>query len=451
MEEEKLVEKKTRRDGIDDDADELAGIGFWWAKLPKELQYKVLSRLSLRELFQVRCVCPEFRAVVHLQEFASLYDEVHKSDPPTPVKCLLQSPPPRSPVGLLMFDYARAVWKEVTTLGGEAYPTGRIYMNEGGHHAFAVGGLVCFHYKGDDVRAWVVWNPLTGKWKTLPPSKYDAGIGAIAFMHAFEAGDESPSKSYKILVAHAPREVINDDLSGRIHFGGDRDGSLVTEIYDSATGSWTDPAPEHVFQPPMISFNANSFGDPVLCDGVIYFTASKRMRADHNFTGLVDQKVLLCYDIKSHEWHEQETDNHCGSIFEWDGRVMAVIPAQLHGGGDCFVWIDFRTTALYEVCCWDPASKRWVNTGVHIPDRIMENFDDRITENFSVDLGSLAKWVAAGDYLVGTGICPLYKDGIWTAVYNKQENNWRYVEDVSISTRPFRQLLQYKPRLDLVP
>ncbi|KAG0587316.1 hypothetical protein KC19_2G155400 [Ceratodon purpureus] len=397
------------------------------------------------------------------QEFASLYDEVHKSDPPTPVKCLLQSAPPRSPVGLLMFDYARAVWKKVTTLGGEAYPrTGRVYMNEDCHHAYAVGRLVCFRYKGDDVRAWVVWNPLTGKWKTLPPSKYDAGVGAIAFMYAFEAGDESPSKSYKILVAHAPREVI-DDTSPSFHFGGDCDGSLVAEIYDSATGSWTDPAPECIFQRPMISFNPNSFGEPVLCDGVIYFTASKRMRADNftaskrmradNFTGAVDQKVLLCYDIKSGEWHEQETDNHCSCIFEWDGRVMAVMPAQLaqlHGEGDCFIWIDFRTTALYEVCCWDPASKRWVNTGVHIPNRIMENFDDRIMENFDVALGSFAKWVAAGDYLVSTGICPLYKDGIWTAVYNKQENNWRYVEDVSISTSPFRQMLQYKPRLDLV-
>ena len=48
-------------------------------------------------------------------------------------------------------------------------------------------------------------------------------------------------------------------------------------------------------------------------------------------------------------------------------------------------------------------------------------------------------------------IAPIVEDGLRTAVYNKLENNWSYIEAGGIdSTKPFHEMLQFKSRLDWV-
>lgn len=431
--------EKTREDSAVEIRDVTEGSTFPWSKLPRDLQHKVLSYLSLQQLFQLRGVCQDWRSIVHRHDFAAMFDAMHSSEPPSPAICYVESSHPRR-IEWAMYDYARSVWKKMSGLSCDANPrmgpNDSVYSED--YSVYPVGGLLCFHYKKLDVGTWLVWNPLTNKWKKLPPCKNAASKGATAFVYAFEA-DEAPLKSYKILMAHYRITQINRYQRRKLG-----DGSLVTEIYDSSTGSWTEPAPEHILQLRMIPFLSTRGG--VLCNGVIYFRSSR------NAADFTVERVLLCYDIKSGEWHEEVSDRRCTRIFEWDGRVMTVMLEPLHSEEDVVASADGRNypASRFSIFKWDPASKRWVDTGLEIPMKIKRKFD------YSVSMSTaLLEMVAAGDYLVITGYA---RDGSFrTAVYNKAEKNWRCLSTAGSlrfsrsATCRLNGMVQFKPTLDWVP
>ena len=431
---EKIGENSIVEMGADNE-----GGAFPWSRLPRDLQHKVLSYLSLQNLFKVRCVYQDWRSMVHRHDFATMYDDMHSSDLSSPAICYVDSSHPRR-IEWASFDYTGLVWKKMTSLSCDANP--RMGLNDSvyseDYSVYPVGGFLCFHYRKLDVGTWIVWNPLTNKWKKLAPYKYAASKGATVFVHAFEA-DESPLKSYKILMAHYRITQINRYQRRKLG-----DGSLVTEIYDSSTGSWTEPAAEHILHLRMIPFLSTRGG--VLCNGVIYFRSSR------NAADFTVERVLLCYNIKSDEWHEEVSDRRCTRIFEWDGRVMTVMLEPPHGEEDVVASVDGHNypASRFSIFEWDTTSRRWVDTGLEIPMKIKKKFD------YSVSMSTaLLEMVAVGDYLVVTGYA---RDRSFrTAVYNKAQNNWRCLSTPGSwrfsrsATCRLNGMVQFKPRLDWVP
>lgn len=386
-----------------------------WTKLPRELQHKVLSYLPLRNLFQVRCVCKDWRYVIHRRGFRSMYDAMYTDSPPGPAICYAGSYYPSS-LEWSLYDYSLKLWKTMRSFP----PQTRVDQYLVDQSVYSVEGLLCLLLWKQEQKVrthfpWLVWNPLTNKSKHLPPCKHKTVNRGTFFVHAFA---DSHTKSYKLLMAHNPKQHHYQYM--------ETDTSLVTEIYDSGTGTWRE-SPEYKLRLPLSpSFNqAPKRG--MLCNGVIYFV-----------TRTTNENVLLSYDIAKDEWHEEITHEECMEIFEWDGRVMTAMPLL---ADEIFTDETGYRISLFER---NPVTKRWVDTGIEIPFKIRNKF---VEDEEGVEIA------ASGNHLAITGYT---RDGSFRiAVYKREEKYWRFPPTGAFSDK-MRQariegLFQFKPRLDWVP
>lgn len=389
--------------------------GCLWTKLPRELQHKVLCYLPLRNLFQVRCVCKDWRYVIHRRGFRSMYDAMYSGEHPHPAICYVGSYYPSS-LEWSMYDYLHKLWRKMRPFPAQA----RVDQYLVDQSVYSVEGLLCLLLWKQEQKVrthspWLVWNPLTNKHKSLPPCKHRIVNRGTFFVHAFA---DSATKTYKILMAHNPKQHPYQYM--------ETDTSLVTEVYDSATGAWRE-SPEHKLRLPLSpSFNqAPKRG--MLCDGVIYFV-----------TRTSNENVLLSYDIERDQWHEEITDEECMEIFEWDGRVMTAMPLL---ADDFFMDENGYRISLFER---NATTKRWTDTGIEIPFKIRNKF---VEDEEGVEIA------ASGNHLAITGYT---RDGSFRiAVYKKEEKFWRFPPTAAFSDK-MRQariegLFQFKPRLDWVP
>lgn len=386
-----------------------------WTKLPRELQHKVLSYLPLRNLFQVRCVCKDWRYVIHRRGFRSMYDAMYTDDQPSPAICYAGSYYPSS-LEWSMYDYTLKLWKTMRSFPPQT--RGDQYLVD--QSVYSVEGLLCLLLWKQEQKVrthfpWLVWNPLTNKSKHLPACKHKTVNRGTFFVHAFA---DPTTKSYKLLMAHNPKQHHYQYM--------ETDTSLITEIYDSATGTWRE-SPEYKLRLPLSpSFNqAPKRG--MLCNGVIFFV-----------TRATNENVLLSYDIAKDEWHEEVTDEECMEIFEWDGRVMTAMPLL---ADEIFTDESGYRISLFER---NPVTKRWVDTGIEIPFKIRNKF---VEDEEGVEIA------ASGNHLAITGYT---RDGSFRiAVYKREEKYWRFPPTGAFSDK-MRQariegLFQFKPRLDWVP
>ncbi|XP_024392732.1 putative F-box protein At3g16210 [Physcomitrium patens] len=387
-----------------------------WTKLPRELQHKVLSYLPLRNLFQVRCVCKDWRYVIHRRGFRSLYDGRYASECPSPAICYAGSYYPSS-LEWSIYDYVDKVWKKMRSFP----PQTRVEHSLVDQSIYSVEGLLCLLLwkQEQNIRThfpWLVWNPLTNKWKNLPTCKHKTVNRGTFFVHAYA---DVSSKTYKILMAHNPKQHPYQYMES--------DTRLVTEIYDSATGTWTE-SPEYKLQLPLSSSFNQAPKRGMLCNGMVYFVTSTS-----------NENILLSYDIKNDQWHEETTDEEERmEIFEWDGHVMTALPLLVD---DFFIEENGYRILLFER---NPDTKRWEDTGIEIPYKIRNKFFE---DEEGVEI------VASGNHLAITGYT---RDGSFRiAVYKKAEKYWRFPPTASFSDK-MRQarvegLFQFKPRLDWIP
>lgn len=412
---------------------------FVWSKLPKDVQHKVLSCFPVLDLCQMRCVCKEWREVIHRREFRSMYDMVNSSSQSSiPVICYMESSYPLR-LEWSAYDYAAKTWKKMNRFPGLPQSLLTEYSVRRHYSLSSVGGLLCLYFwkeekspreTQDDYRlappgasSWIVWHPFRNRWKKLPSCQHRVSDRAPVFVHAFVP--DNRAKSYKILMAHHP-------MSHRYRFDSDDpDRRLVTEIYDSATGVWTDGADF------LLGMSQGAFRTyprsglirrGVLCNGVVYFFAG-----GHSGT----QSALLSYDITSDQWHEESYGTRY-PIFEWDGRLMSF--RSRVSEADEF---DHVIPSLVFVER-DPVTRRWEETGIEIPwIKILSKFRD--LENLAI--------VASGNHLAFTG-CTV--DGsMKIAVYRRAENYWRLPPSGSFSDKMERSrvegLILHTPRLDWRP
>lgn len=419
---------------------EVAAYKCAWSDLPMDLQHNILNYLPVQELFRIRAVCREWRTIIHRRDFRTVYNTTNSSPNPSPAICYVDSTYPVRLV-LSIYDSAKKSWKNMK--GFPSLPRSTLAALNARHHEhlplnsclYSVGGLLCLHHwtfpRGYEifedgpprgVSSWTVWHPYLKTWKNLPPCRHRVGSRVPFFVHVFIS--DAKRKTYKILMAHDP--------AARSHLFSAQspERKLVTELYDSATGLWTDCAQytirvyESTLTHPQDSLNKRG----VLCDGVIYF-----MTGSLGFwqSELVNQNVLLSYDIERDQWREEHLHGCYPTVFEWDGRLMTIK-----------VVTNWYMGPFLE---WEPATRTWKDTGIQIPWRILKRFECYMN-GFAV--------VASGNELVVTG----YSGddlSFRIAVYKRAENYWRFPPAAAFTGEllPARVegLVLHTPRLDWTP
>lgn len=394
-----------------------------WSALPKEVLHMVLSHLPIKSLCQMRCVCKEWRDVLRRRDFHQMYDTVNESQEPSPAICYVELSYPAR-IEWSSYDFAAKKWIRMS--GFTSRPS--LYFNPLQRHTwpqrfYSVGGLLCFHFwKADNksgyymqgVSSWVVWQPFRNIWKKLPPCKQKLNDRGTCFVHAWVSDERA--KTYKLLVAHDPRSHWDEEIHSK----------LVTEVYDSATRSWTNGS-EYSLRFSEGYESGRHIRTGVLCNGVIYFS-----------TGCINC-VLLSYDISRDQWHEEGRNRNCNVIFEWDGRLMSIAAPDSEDFGGDFLEED----KVYVVVERNPTSGSWEETGIEIPFKVRRKF-------YSVVAISV---VATGNDLAVFGNAT--DDSFKIAVYKRKENFWRIPPTGTFSDR-FRYarvegLVLHKPQVGWTP
>ncbi|KAG0603193.1 hypothetical protein M758_10G073600 [Ceratodon purpureus] len=413
--------------------------GIVWSELPKDVRLKVLSHLGIQDLCRMRCVCREWCDVIHHRDFRGMYDMANSSQEPRPVMCYLESSYPLR-LEWTAYDYEGKLWKKMNSFPSISHSclttlNARVQnfssLNVG---LYSVGGLLCllrWHYLQvietgrapspcRVISSWTVWNPFRNRWKKLlPPCKHKVSDIASSFVHVFVSDERT--KAYKILMAHGVASHPNHSF----HAG---EQKLVTEIYDSRTGTWTDGA-EHTLKA-KLSYR-RPFVRGVLCNGVIYF-ATERYET-HQINRFSRPSVLLSYDINKDEWLEETLDSFL-LLFEWDGRLMALNVDNAADGSTEQKFLE-----------WDLVRRMWKDTCMSMPLKIGKAFRYDL-EGFSI--------VASGNHLAVTGLTMDVTE-FRIAVYKRAENYWRMPPTATFSDklRPARVegLVLHRPSLDWRP
>ena len=417
------------------EAEKMGGFGtagIAWSELPKDVQHKVLMNLGIQDLCRMRCVCREWRDVIHRRDFRGMYDVANSSQEPHPVICYLESSYPLR-LQCTAYDYEGRMWKKMNSF--PSVPQRSLTaLNTCAHDEFgplsnvglySVGGLLCLHHWSDHrrreyprgVSSWTVWNPFRNRWKRLPLWYENSGqlIVGNSFVHAFVSDERT--KAYKILMAHEVAVYPNNsEASAR---------KLATKIYDSRTGMWTDGA-EHTLGVELIYSTSSVRG--VLCNGLVYFVAETR---DFLNIGPTRPSVVLAYDISEDEWIEQPLNSYF-VLFEWDGHLMTVdVDNAVLGWEEDFLE-------------WEPVSRMWKETGIKMP--------GKIGKVFLSDLGGFSI-VASGNHLAVTG--HTRNDEFRIAVYKRAENYWRLPPNGKFSDKLMSFLVNglvlHTPSLDWRP
>ena len=377
------------------------GIEEMWPIIPTDLQRKILAPISLKSIFRLRCVNKFFNNVMFPNEAHNSFGAAAMSH--TPAFYFKSTCFPLS-VEWFTFDFQSNLWQKmkkfvttmrVTTMGmHEGIFLRQLYcfakkglLNQ---FVFPAGGLLCILHQsmrevGDDSNdpvkftqtlfPFIVWNPLTNKWRELPPCKYNVcrnySISDSSFIHAFR---DNATRSYKILCTLKDYKTTGGEMP------------LTTEIYDSRTRVWKECA-TYDGQRMRSSFGS---GQGVYCNGVVYFQLWRPR-----------SWILFCFDVAREEWSEEESEQRSLRLFEWNGMLMTALPP-------LDSWNKYELAYVYRR---DRAEKKWVDVGIAIPAEVRREFSRG------------EEIVAAENYLCLSGYD---RHGTFkTAVFDKEENLWR--------------------------
>jgi F-box interacting protein len=249
-----------------------------WGKLPEELLERVLLHLPLQSLARMRTICKKWDHYVFTSAFTKLRAQIWPQKP-----WIVMTSTEKS---LFVYDSGLDTWHQVP-IPFNAHEL---------HVVAAAGGLLCFS------NAWFQWprmyvcNPMTQKWRRLPPMNTWM-ISTVGMVYEEEAAATTPpaaaSSSFKVLVC------------GRLE-----DHSMITEVYDSITNSWTiggNPSP------------ARKHGGhaSLWCDGIFYC-----------LTFPFSTLCLLAYNLRQGAWYEvpvrMPAPIMSPSLVECKGRLMLV-------------------------------------------------------------------------------------------------------------------------------
>ncbi|CAK9199185.1 unnamed protein product [Sphagnum troendelagicum] len=267
-----------------------------WSKLPEEVVERVLVHLPLQSLVRMRAVCKKWDHYVFTGAFAKMRAETTLPPPPQKPWIVMTS----TEKSLFAYDSGMDTWHDVP-----------IPFNAQELHVVAsAGGLLCFS------NAWFQWpgmyvcNPMTQKWRQLPPMNTWM-ISTVGMVYE----EAATPASFKVLVC-----------------GRREDHGMITEVYDSKTNLWT------VGSTPTPAARKYGGDASLWCDGVFYC-----------LTFPFSTLCLLAYDLQQGSWHElpvrMPAPIMSPSLVECKGRLMLV-------GG-------IEEQMVFKIQIWELDSKKW--------------------------------------------------------------------------------------------
>ncbi|KAL2649467.1 hypothetical protein R1flu_017595 [Riccia fluitans] len=214
-----------------------------WSALPEHLVERVLARLPIASFFRFRSVCKSWNKLIVSPTFLQIYAEVPSQEP-----------------WFWMFtddDYRDGSTYDPTLNKWHHLPLPSLPSDEVFFPAAAAGGLVCLGCYDDGWKRFVVCNPLTRKWRELPPM-----LNPPFRLYTVGMVVDKESKTFKVLVAGTCE---------------------IYEIYDSSINCWKKTC---ILPPGFYRWHHS-----ILCNGFLY---SRRFQFDG----------LVAYDIRGGVWSQ---------------------------------------------------------------------------------------------------------------------------------------------------
>ncbi|XP_024395836.1 uncharacterized protein [Physcomitrium patens] len=255
-----------------------------WECIPEDLRSKVLQRLEMEDLFRFKGVTKSSRNHIESDEFSHLRGGTYPSEGSFTAISFFLKDKAWQWIGL---DIKSKHWRRLPTLSCLPAPDFDLFKE---YSVAGASGLMCVNVsKSSKMEEIVVFNPLTGKKKVLPPLTHRRNP---VLLHV---SVDSETKTYKVIAAGSSSE---------------RDGGLSRriEVFDSRTSKW-----ELRHDLPTCEFGLNENQTGVYVDGILYFVAHLEKGAGRG---------ILAYDVEKDTWSKERT---CPIPSAKDSNVLQLV------------------------------------------------------------------------------------------------------------------------------
>jgi hypothetical protein len=289
-----------------------------WSALPEELLDRILAYLPLPALSRLGTVCKRWQSLLHCPLFLQTRAAETGSS---------SSWPSYGPVryNVKMSEHGEFHWSGYckSSKKWQKLPPLSLPCLAGKKVWSGAGGLLCF-YNRDNMGRLIVCNPVTKKWRELPPMNHKWRWPCVTHMIA----DQS-TKAYKIIMA-------GNEAYARISSTYQSHG---TEVYDSVLDSWqlSGGLPKDLFLDTQ---------DAALHNGLLYCTAQRTCTQTSDALSAHD--ALIAYDVQSGVWTEVTSQLPDSSAYQTPllcggQMVMVVAPLDNDGAEGRFYVLDMTT------------------------------------------------------------------------------------------------------------
>lgn len=374
-----------------------------WSKLPDEVMDLVLAWLPLSAFFRMRCVCRKWNQIISSPSFLDTYSRV-----PFRTAFFLHLIKVN---GVLMAACHDPVLNRWQRLPLDSIPV-NAYIHGG------AGGLFCCQRVVNSFLVLSVCNPLTKKWRDLPPMPNLNTATCFVKMVA-----DTNTNTYKVLRVGQlqPLPPVRNN-GARIE--------LCTEIYNSANSSWR--AIEHT--PTDLRFIQGCS----VCNGAVQCRTSttRRMMAYHlgedmwtelfarNLDSILDSKLVDCDGrpyLVTRVWKGGQME----SIDVWGQKPR---PVGSTGGGSGCDQVPARLNSV--------ANMEWEE---------VDQMPPELFKQWSSSAG-LFYHVGVGDFIYST--C-LARGDTKLVTYSLQQRKWQLIDGCPVShINTFLGGFEFRPRLD---
>jgi hypothetical protein len=275
--------------------------------LPEELVVNILQRLPVPVMCQMRCVCKRWNLLPRSPLYVNLSSQATLEKPYLSFLVI-----ERGQLALSLFSPRLGKWyKRPLTFLRNFF----IFPTRECHFVAGHGGLFCIASTVNDSCIFIVVNPISKRWRKLPPIPHQRPSFYFRGMHV-----DRKSRTYKL--------IVRGRIEGSDHW--------KTNVYDSATQSWRVGSD----MPP--GFGNHLLVDCTFCNGKFYCFDNGR------------SNTLRAYDVCTGVWSEVE---------EWRSSLSGKF-SFVKGYGGLMVWRQLGDWPFglknFEVMRLNQNSSEWV-------------------------------------------------------------------------------------------
>jgi F-box interacting protein len=239
-----------------------------WCSLPADILDHILTRLDCQYLFQAKAVSKKLKTRIESDEFHGCRGKMLSREAKLTALHFFV----REESGIWQcagYDLVSNSWKKLPPFQMLPHLNPALFKD---HSICGAHGIMCANVSTSSSthENMVVFNPVTGRWKKLPPLNRPRNP-VLMHMVVDPAG-----MSYKVIVAGSTR-------------AGDEHLSKITEVFDSRTSTWTIVQD---FPRPLFALNEHQTG--VYLNGVLYCIAF--------LEGEDAGKGVVAFSVKEGKW-----------------------------------------------------------------------------------------------------------------------------------------------------